>query len=143
MELFHTSPNKIEKITKSGRFGEFLCFSANVYEMSACETITYKIAINEDEIIDANSFFYREDWQKLQSIVEEVMELAGCDEDEAQELLSQRAQHDDAEVSWDIQKLSAKAAKALGFRAVATPDEQGTCYLVDMLGRETELEHVI
>ena len=39
-----------------------------------------------------------------------------------------------------MQALTAKAGKVLGYKAVAGKDEQGTVYLVDMFGREHELE---
>jgi hypothetical protein len=37
---------------------------------------------------------------------------------------------------------TARAAALLGFRGVAVSDEQGTAYLIDMAGREGELERV-
>ncbi|HHK5070544.1 TPA: hypothetical protein ACQT1J_002290 [Pseudomonas aeruginosa] len=36
----------------------------------------------------------------------------------------------------------AKAAKTLGFRGVSMQDEQGTCYMIDMLGHDAELVRV-
>lgn len=138
MELFHTG-SKIEKITSNGRYGEFLFFGA-----SDCHygDVTYKIEVSEEKIIDPNTFFYRDDCEKLESIVAEVMELAECDEDEAEEYLSQRESHTDADIDWDIQALTAKAAKTLGYRGVEIPDEHGTSYMIDMLGHEDELEEV-
>lgn len=138
MELFHTG-SKIEEINNLGRFDEFLFF-AN----SACHygEVTYSIEVDEDEIIDPNGFFYRDDCDKLAGIVAQVMDLAECDEDEAEELLSQRESHDDPEIDWDIQTLTARAAKLLGFRGVEIQDEHGTSYMIDMLGRESELTEV-
>lgn len=148
MKLFHTSPNEITKIDSSGLFGEFLCFASDPYVMSACETIMYSIELSEDEVVEANSFFYREDCDKLKDIVAEVMDLADCDEDTAEELLSGRigmfdvvdpASEDTDEAAWELQRLIAKACQALGYRAVETRDEQGAMWLVAMKGREAEL----
>lgn len=140
MELFHTSPAEITNINTFGRFGEFLCFSADVYTMSAGEVVTYKIEVDDTDIIESSSLFYHEGAEKLSPLVERVMELAGCDEDTAEDLLSQKDDCGDAELSWDIQALTAQAAKILGYRGVSMSDEQGTCYMIDMLGHEAELE---
>lgn len=140
MEIYHTSPVKITEINKWGRFGEFLCFAGKPYKMTACKFFTYKIDIDEDEIISASKLFYHPDAEKLNGIIEEVMSLLDCDEDESVRQIEQRAEYcGDAEKSWDIQALSAKAGKILGYRGVAMPDEQGICYMIDMLGMEAEL----
>ena len=140
MKLFHTSPTEIKDINNYGMFGECLCFSADVYQMSACEVLTYSIEVDEDEIIKANSFFYREDYELLNEIITEIMELAECDEEQAQEYLSQNDNHGDAEIDWRIQGYSGEAAKVLGFKAAAAEDEQGTVYIIPMLKREAELK---
>jgi len=139
MQIFHTSPEKIEKIDSFGMFGECLCFSADVYQMSACSTVTYSIEINEDEIIEAGSFFYQDDCEKLNDIVEDIMDLAGCGREEAEEFLSQRESHSDAEIDWRIQGYAGEAAKVLGYKCAEAEDEQGTVYLVPMLDRENQL----
>jgi hypothetical protein len=70
------------------------------------------------------------------------MDLLDCDSATAEDMLSQRDDCGDAELSWDIQALTAQAAKLLGYRGVSMPDEQGTCYMIDLLGHEGELERV-
>ena len=153
MELFHTSPNKIEKITKSGRYGRFLCFSANIYEMSACGTVAYKIEVADESVIAASDLFYVENSTVILSgLIADVCEIAHVDSDTAMELIdgsesiwdmdSNIANEDKAEIDWDIQHISAKAAKLLGYRGVSVRDEQGTCYMIDMLGFENELQEV-
>jgi len=142
MQLFHTSPNNITAINSTGLFGGFLCFSADIYTMTAGNFITYSIEVDDDDIIEASRLFYHEDAEKLDGLVQRVMAMLGCDEDTAEEMLSQKDDCGDAELSWEIQGLTAKAAKALGFRGVSMKDEQGTCYMIDMLGRERELEAV-
>lgn len=139
MELFHTSPSPITVINSYGMLGECLCFSSSVYQMAACEVLVYKIEVSEDEIIKASTFFYRDDCDKLDPIVSNIMELADCDEEQAQEYLAQNDHHPDAEIDWRIQGYAGEAAKVLGFRVCEALDEQGTVYIVPMRGREADL----
>jgi len=142
MKLLHTSPQEITNISLTGRFGEFLFFSCDEYVMTgASDCLTYEIDLDEDQIVDASTFFYREDCHLLNDLVEEVMDLTGCDEEQAQEYLSQNESYfEDPEVDWDIQRLTGEAGKILGFRAVEAQDEQGTCYIVSMFGHKKELK---
>lgn len=151
MEIFHTSPVEISTVTIDGRFGEFLCFAADEYVMTAGDHVTYRIEVDENDIIRAGSLFYHEDAADLSGLVERVMQMVECDEDTAEELISQHIDvfslddidaSDAGELSWDIQAITAKAAKILGFRGVAMQDEQGICYMIDMLGHEAELDRV-
>lgn len=85
----------------------------------------------------------------LAGLVDEVATRFDIDEDTAESLIDETASiydidsnvepEDMADASWDIQHYTARAAKLLGFRAVAVSDEQGTAYLVDMIGHESEL----
>lgn len=140
MQIFHTSPNEITKIDMFGQFGECLCFSNDVYQMSACETIVYSLEVEETDIVEANSFFYRDDCDKLESIIDEIMDLAECDKETAEELLSQNATHEDPEIDWRIQGFAGEAAKVLGYKAAEAQDEQGIVYIVPMLDRIQSLE---
>src|SRR5699024_4885034 len=111
--------------------------------------VTYKVEISEDEIIEAGQLFYHEDAEKLDAIVRRVMDMVGCDEDCAEELLSERLDiwemdtgldpMDLGETAWDIQRLTGEAAFLLGYRAVELQDEQGAAWLVNMEGRVGEL----
>ena len=142
MELFHTSPNEIACITRTGRFGEFLFFSVNVYTMTAGDFVTYKLEINEEDLIDACHLFYHEDAQKLTALVAEFCRRFDVDADTAEEIISERAQLDsaDADDLWDAQAFTARATKILGYRGGIGRDEQGSVYMIDMLGREADLE---
>ncbi|GGM25847.1 hypothetical protein ACFQDN_22145 [Pseudomonas asuensis] len=149
MELFHTSPSEITTINTDGRFFEFLCFAVDEYVMTTEEFVTYRITVDENDIIEAGSLFYHPNAADLSPLVEGVMRMVGCDEGTAEELISQRIDvfslddidaADAGELSWDIQATTAKAAKILGFRGVSMLDEQGACYMIDMLGHEAELE---
>lgn len=142
MELFHTSPTEIKEINSLGMYGSFLCFSENVYVMAAGEHVTYKLEIDEDGIIEADRLFYHDDAAKLDGLVQQVMGMLDCDEDAAIEQIEQRGEFcGDADLSWEIQHISAQAARLLGYRGVSMQDEQGTVYMIDMMGREGELEH--
>ncbi|WP_275289162.1 hypothetical protein [Halomonas elongata] len=150
MQLIHTSPSEITEINSFGRFGEFLFFSEDEYVMTAGEHVTYSTEIDEDDIIEASQLFYHDDAEKLDGLVEQVMEMVGCDEDTAEELIAQNEDvhsidcdiepEDLAEASWDIQRIAGEAAVILGYRGVEMEDEQGTAYLINMKGREADLE---
>lgn len=149
MELFHTSPTAITAIKANGRFGEFLFFSTKEYVMSAGDFVTYKIDLNDDAVIDAGQLFFHEEAAKLGSLVQEIAIRFGVDTDVAESLIDQSESiydiesvvdvEDMADADWDIQKATARAAKILGFRAVHVVDEQGGAYMIDLLGRESEL----
>ena len=148
MRLYHTSPNEISKINEAGRFGSFLFFSGHVYAMAAGDFVTYSLDIDEDEIIEASQLFYHEDAEKLRALVAELAALMDIDESTAEALIEESQSvydldginmEDAADLSWDVQHFTARAARVLGFRGVAVSDEQGTAYLIDMLGRENEL----
>lgn len=148
MKLFHTSPNEISAITSAGRFGSFLFFSARVYTMTAGEALVYSLEIDDDSIVEAGRLFYHEDAAKLQLLVDELAARLGIDEDDAEALIDESksvfdldgVEGDLGEMSWDVQHFTARAAALLGYRGVAVRDEQGTSYLIDMAGREGELE---
>lgn len=148
MELFHTSPSKIEKIRSNGRFGEFLFFSSRVYKMTAGAAVVYSLDLADADVIEAGQLFYHADAVKLQPLVDELATRLGVSEEDAEALIEESKSvydldsieaEDAADASWDVQLLTARAAKILGFRAVQLQDEQGAAYLVDMLGREGEL----
>lgn len=141
MDLFHTSAEKILEITQNGLFDEFLCFSASIYTMTAGDYIAYKIDIDEDQIISARGLFYHADAAKLDDLVADFAARYGVDADTAEEIISEREQLDssNADELWDVQRYTARAAKLLGYRGVCGQDEQGSVYLIDMLGKESDL----
>ncbi|WP_339869099.1 hypothetical protein [Pseudohongiella nitratireducens] len=142
MELIHTSPELITEINESGRFNEFLFFSADEYTMTAGDHVAYSIELGDDEIIEAGQLFYHEDAEKLDELVAEFCDRFDVDADTAEEIISEREQLDscDSDDLWDVQIFTARAAKILGFRAVEVEDEQGAAYMIDMLGHEKELQ---
>jgi hypothetical protein len=148
MDLFHTSPAKIDKIHTSGRFGEFLFFSSDVYTMTATVPVVYRLDLADDQVIEAGRLFFHDDAEKLQPLVAELACRLCISEEDAEALMEEaKSAHDidsiepedAADASWDVQLFTARAAKLLGFRAVQVQDEQGAAWMVDMLGREAEL----
>lgn len=151
MELFHTSPIEINEITTLGRFGEFLFFSESEYVMTAGEHITYRIDLDDSQIIEAGQLFYHENAAELNALVAELAGHLGIDEDDAEALIEESKSvfdldimepEDAADLSWDVQLFTARAAKILGFRGVQVEDEQGAAYMIDMLGQENDLVRV-
>lgn len=146
LTLYHTSPGPITHIRSDGLFGDSLCFAVRPYVMTAAaRPQVYRIDLPCDQIVEASTFFYRDDCDKLAGIVAQVVEMVGCDEDAAENLLSGRralvdmAEDFDPEQDFEIQRLQAEAAKVLGYRACQTIDEQGVMWLVSMSGHEADL----
>lgn len=137
MKLFHTSPNKIEKVSKFGSFDDCLFFSPNVYEMSACEIITYSINADDMRFVEACDLHDDE-------VIAEIAERFDIDLDDAESLLDGSDSvwnHDfaDAENDWFIQARRGECAKKMGFDGCKDHDEQGAVYIVPMFGRESIL----
>lgn len=153
MKLFHTSPTEIKQINTSGRFGEFLFFSAGVYVMTAIDApVVYSLELDDADVIKADRLFWHEDASKLKGLVVELADRLSVEADDAEALIEESKSLYDmdldldadelADADWDIQHFTARAAKILGFRAVQVEDEQGAAWMVDMLGHESELEAV-
>lgn len=148
IKLYHTSPVEITSINQNGHFGEFLFFSSHEYVMAVGEHVTYAIEMDESAIIEARRMFFHEDAEKLEGLVAELADRLEVDADLAEKLIEEsvnvwylddREPEDKADASWLVQHFTARAAKLLGYRGVAVSDEQGTAYMIDMLGREAEL----
>lgn len=149
MKLFHTSPVEIKEISAFGRFDSFLFFSPNIYQTHcAAKTFVYSIEIDESEVVEACQIFRHHDINdQLQSIIDEVADRYGVDEDVAMGLIDEDEDIFDhiedpeeaAEESWNVQCCTGLAALALGYRGVQVSDEQGTAYMIEMGGFFEEL----
>lgn len=139
MKLFHTSLKEIKKINKFGIFGQSLCFSSEIYTMCENATHVYSIEIDEDEVISASQFFYNDDCEKLNFILEDIERIAECDRETAENFLDGTDTYGDPEIDWTMQGFMGDAAKLLGYRAASMRDEQGICYIVPMFDKENEL----
>ena len=141
MQLFHTSPEATITPSKSGRFDEFLFFSSSIYVMTAGEHHVFTAEVDESDIIEAGSLWYQENWEAARPFIAELMNRLSIEEVDAMVLLDESISiydmdfdvepEDLADESWNIQRLTAKCAKALGFIGVQVEDEQGAAYMID------------
>lgn len=142
VKLYHTSPDASIPVHAHGLLGSFLCFASRPYVMTAAsECYVYSIEIEESEFIEARALFHHERASELDGLVAEFAARFGLQTDDAEDIIAERAQLDsgDADELWHVQHVTCRAAKYLGFSGVVGRDEQGTVYMIDMLGRESEL----
>lgn len=137
--MFHTSPTKIENgtINEYGVAGSCLFFSDDVYVMTASdEYFVYEADFN---CVSANEL-HNDD------IIAEIAEEFDVDLGTAESLLdaseSEWNHGADAEKSWWLQGKRGECAVKMGYDGCVDEDEQGTVYIVPMLGRESELKLV-
>jgi hypothetical protein len=148
MKVLHTSPSKIETINpKQGPFGGALFFSSTEYWMGDVKYI-YSVELDDSQIIEVSDLDCDETVNEIKELVSNCLEIE-IDEYQAFELLTASETVWDmfcgedsewlADLDWTIQGLQAKAAKAAGFLAVESMDEQGTVYIINMVGQESLL----
>ncbi len=92
IDLFHTSPDLIEKIHDDGRFGSSLFFSDKPYYMSQASKNLYKMKADKDKILDINDLrnLNEKEHEKIKPILEKIIETLQVDEDIALDLLSEK-----------------------------------------------------
>ena len=137
MELFHTSPEEITKITENGLFDDCLFFSEIEYSMGHVEAV-YSIEIE-------NSISVSELYDEV--TINHIATVLECTEENALEMLTGEIENagevtGDCEDDWFIQAQQGKVAKLMGYEAAEAWDEQGTVYIVPMLGREKDLKRI-
>ena len=134
--MFHTSPNKEIKVNNYGVAGSCLFFSDNVYQMSQVSIYVFEA---DFDCVRASQLHDEE-------IITEIADMFDCSEDEAESLLdASGSEWDfccDSEKSWWLQGKRGECAVKMGFDGCEDEDEQGTVYIVPMLGREAELTFV-
>ncbi len=134
--MYHTSPNKIEAgtINSYGVAGSCLFFSDDVYVMTASDTVY---------IYEADFDCVRASQLHDDEIIAEIAEYFGVDSDVAESLLDASENEwnhgADADGSWWLQGKRGECAVKMGYDGCEDEDEQGTVYIVPMLGRESEL----
>ena len=139
--IYHTSQEVITE-AGSGRFGDYLCFAGGIYKMSPMSIYVYTIDVDDYSVIHADRIFWEGDYDVLRPFINQVMALTGCDEDQAERLIEETDSVYDldmdldgfeiAELSWDIQRITAEAAGALGYDGVVVDDEQGACWMMNI-----------
>lgn len=145
--IYHTSPKRITSIDKYGTFGDVLFFASKPYVMTAQDQyVTYAITtgntINVSQLYD----------EKLSPIINDIVNYLDekIDIPTAESLLDGSvgayevlSGEEAGDLGWYIQMKQGEAAKLLGYDAAIGEDEQGSVYIVPMLGRESELIEVI
>jgi len=150
--VYHTSPEAITEITMNGLFDDCLFFSTDIYSMGDI-VATYEMEV---ECLETSSFFYQDNCDEiLKDVVSTVAMYFDCDNDTAIDLLddTKRAffymcengnneNGEAGEAAWYIQKKQGEAGKLLGYDGAISDDEQGTVYIIPMMGRENDLKEV-
>jgi len=131
--MFHTSPQKIEKINKYGIAGSCLFFSDDVYKMSESSVFVYEANFN---CVEASELHDDE-------IIQNIAEYFDVDSDTAESLLDGSLDEwdfgADGDDSFWLQGKRGECAVKMGFDGCEDEDEQGAVYIVPMFGRENEL----
>lgn len=156
--FYHTSPEEISKIDKSGKFGSNLFFSDEPYFMTeAAEPKVYAMDLNEDDLLEVSRLPYMDLTDEQSDVykryVEDIKDRLSIEDDElAEELLTESEDvysvaedlgiepEDLADASWEIQRLIGDMASAMGFKGALATDEQGEVLISNMLNREGELK---
>lgn len=134
--MYHTSPNKIDQgsINKFGIAGSCLFFSDSVYKMSHASVYTYEACF---ECVRASQL--HDD-----AIIAEIASYFDVDLDTAEGLLDSSENEwghgADADGSWWLQGKRGECAVKMGYDGCEDSDEQGTVYIIPMIGRENELK---
>jgi hypothetical protein len=160
MNFYHSTVSPISKVGTHGTFGSHLFATPNFQRMYG-HTV-YCMDVSDEEICQAWQILDREvdgnmrghvaevrqimtallgelpedfnDWDAEALITEHRRVNDYVDEDELEgDEAGMEAMH---EAWWDIQRVTAEAARTAGFRAVWVSDENYTSLMIDMLGRE-------
>lgn len=139
--MYHTSPVEIKE-PKHGMFGDFICFSDSVYVQTAGQHVVYRLDVDDESVIEASRLWHQDDVSPLQKFVDEIVNRYEVSESDAELLIDESKSIYDvdsnvepeglADASWNIQRITAEAGRALGYGIVAMSDEQGTVYFVDI-----------
>ena len=147
--IFHTSPVEIANIQlpwlSDSPFGDVFFFSQSVYSIGDGARITYKMEIEDEEIVNVSQLT---DERGKADILDLFDDAFGCqlkDEEVDEFFNADQSVYDfvDAvvdysddvffgvgEVDWEIQKIQGEAARRQGFLAAKGRDEQGEVYIV-------------
>ncbi|EJB8444789.1 hypothetical protein MW350_004314 [Vibrio parahaemolyticus] len=140
--MYHTSPNKIESglINNNGVAGSCLFFSDDVYVMTASNCYYVYEAdfdcirasqLHDDEIIADISRYFDVDESTAESLLDSTQSEWCLDDFDCE-----------GEDSWWLQGKRGECAVKMGYDGCEDKDEQGTVYIIPMLGREDELKLV-
>ena len=134
--MYHTSPNLIldGTIHNAGIAGSCIFFSDDVYYMSEQSIFVYEAEFNcvgVGELYDPDII---SEIQHTFNVCVDIAErlLDGSDNEWNHEIT-------DGELSWWLQGKRGECAVIMGFDGCEDIDEQGTVYIIPMIGREGEL----
>lgn len=126
-----------------GKFGTVLFFT--VAKRAPFGLHEYRINAENLNIARTFDVAYTTEWNAIESIVERYAALIDTDVETAFDIIVEHKNgwdiidDFDGDKSWAQQKALADCAIALGYDGVQCFDENGTVYMINMLGRETEL----
>lgn len=134
--MFHTSPEQIIKVHNNGIAGSCLFFSDDEYVMTTSST--YYVYEADFNCVSASQLY---DYD----IIAEIYEYFDVDYELAEALLDASENEWDLENtegddSWWLQGKRGECAVKMGYDGCQDKDEQGTVYIVPMMGRESELK---
>ncbi len=139
MEVYHTSPEKIEKIEKYGMFNDCLFFAPEPYSMgvSVDECFVYELDLDETKVIHQSML-------DNQEIVNHIKHVLDIDDGDAEDLLdgTNDGRMLDAEDGWFIQAMQGECATKMGYDACESIDEQGKVYIVPCLNKLQDMRIV-
>lgn len=124
-----------------GRFGSVLFFTTA--KNAPYGDHAYRLDASELNIARTFDVAYTTEWDAISHIVEEYAELIETDVETAFDVIVEHkngwdiVEDFDGHKSWAQQRALADCAIALGYDGVQCFDENGTVYMINMLGRET------
>ena len=133
MVVYHTSPDPITQIKKAGLFNDCLFFADEPYYMTqAASPVVYELEIDDSKVIAAGDLHDEE-------IIAQIADVLEVSDDAAERMLDGRDnafEHGGSgEDDWWIQALQGECATKMGYDACEAFDEQGTVYIIPMLGK--------
>ena len=137
MKLIHTSPAEIKEIKTNGMFCDCLFFSVDEYTMTQASTVyVYSLEQDDEKIISVSELHDDE-------IISDIASVLEIDEEDAERVLDGRDtawdHGGDGEDDWWVQAKQGECAKKMGYEACEAEDEQGTVYIIPMIGRKDDL----
>lgn len=149
--LYHCSPVEISAPHSKGLYGEFVFFACSP-SGPGLATIVYAIDADELELIDASRLFTHTDAAKLDRLVADFARKYSVTVDDAEDLISEQTSWNSkrfedrsdiaesfADVDWDTQRFTARAAKVLGYDGVNVIDENGGVTMIDLVANFSKM----
>jgi hypothetical protein len=138
--IYHTSYEENITWSDDGRFGEFAFFAHDGFYFG---DFTYQIDECEVNIADLSEVHCSVDELSVSGFIERIQDIIECDSEQAFKYLCEKDFYtNDAEINWEIQKITAEMCDYLGFDGVAVTDEYGTSYMINVNKHADKIEKV-